>query len=378
MGTEGGSAALYAAGTEAALTRYRERARGWAVCGPLTAVAGGWVTFSPFDDGPTGYGGPGLLVVGLAAAALGLGALSAARRIEEALTSHPWTPVDAVEVSAARVPGAAPTLVVRDPASGEARPLTVRTVPWRRHLARPDAHGELWWCGTPDTGGVLTRPGGGDLLRATPVRGSAREVLIGRAPKAWPTARPTAAGPRTAPEPVREGGPLSPAEPVSADGPVDVPAGASAPARRRGAWRWVVVVGAVMLGFARLFEMSVADDPQVEVTVEERRPDGSCTVTWKDPFDSVLRSGPYPCAQHPGRPFDSGPETAHVVSYDPWKGELYNADREGTRAFVETRALKVLGAVTLGIGLAGGAGELLLRRRRAAADAVADRGAPRA
>ncbi|MFJ9807650.1 hypothetical protein ACIRTB_05430 [Streptomyces sp. NPDC101158] len=397
----GGSAALYEAGTGEALARYRERARGWAVCGPIAALVGAWPAFGPFGNGTSTFVGYGLLVLGLAGAALGFGALSGARRMEDALASGPWTPLPAVRVSAA------PALVVRDPASDETWPLTVRAVPWRRHLARPDAHGELWWCGTPDTGGVLSRPGGGELLRAVPVRGSSREALVERATTAWPPARPATGGPSAPGAPATAGaagiagppatagaagiadppataGAAGVADPPAATG-APTPAGApstagdapspaapaSVPATRRGGWRWVVVVGVVVLGFARLFEMSVADDPRVELTVESWRPDGSCTVTWTDPFDGVLRSGPYRCAQHPERPFGRHRETGHVVSYDPWKGQLYNADHEGTRAFVETRALKVLGAVTLLVGLAGGAADLLLRRRRSAVEARA-------
>ncbi|MFG3347537.1 hypothetical protein ACGF1Z_21010 [Streptomyces sp. NPDC048018] len=415
----GGSAALYEAGTREALTRHRERARGWAVCGPLTGLVGAWLAVGPFRTGPSTLVGIGLLVLGAAGAALGFGALSGARRMEDALAAGPWTPLPAV-----RVPRA---LVVRDPASGEIWPLTVRTVPWRRRLARPDARGELWWCGDPATGGVLSRPGSGELLRAVPVRGGAREVAAERATAAWPPARAGAGGtgapgtpaegdaPHTGGAPAGTDGPAhtnGPAGtngsahtngPAGADGPThtngpagtngpahtngpthtngpgtgtagDVPfpaASGSVPVRRRGGWRWVVVVGALVLGFARLCEVSVADDPQVELTVEAWQPDGSCTVTWTDPFDGVLRSGPYRCAQHPERPFERHRETGHVVSYRPWQGELYNAQREGTRAFVETRALKVLGAVTLLVGLAGGAADLLLRRRRSTREATA-------
>ncbi|MFI8824440.1 hypothetical protein [Streptomyces sp. NPDC053431] len=419
MGGTGGVAALCTADTEQALTRYRERARGWAVCGTLAAVGGAGGTVAPLVLGhPVGFGGPVLLAFGLVAAMIGFGSLAGARCMEDALTSRPWTPLRAV-----RVPGST-AVVVRDPASAETWPLTVRTVPWRRHLVRPDAHGEMWWCGNPEAGGALTRPGGGDLLRAQPVRGSAREALIRRATASWasqPTEKPPAAdatttatataGPAQPPADAAAGparpaadAPADPVEPAAhaptlagpaqplADTPAspadtarpatDAPASPIDPARpatdalplpaptppRRGVWRWVVAVGGVVLGFAVLCESSVADDPRVEVTVEARLPDGSCTVSWTDPFDGVRRTGPYRCAWHPRRPFgeeDEVRETGHVVSYGPWQGDLYNADGEGTRVFVETRALEVLGGVTLFVGLAGGADELRRRRRKA-------------
>ncbi|MER7517182.1 hypothetical protein [Streptomyces sp. NPDC126499] len=358
MGGDGGTAAFDVPGVPGALGRYRERARGWVVGGVLAIAVAAWQPAHRWGTVWAFAVAPVFLVLGLAAGAVGLRSLSLGRRMGEALRSGSWSAYPAVLVPRGPKPAG---VVLTDPVSGEARPLLVRALPWRRRLARPGAGGELWWCGAPGGGGVLTAPGGGGLVWAEPVReDGARGLRAGRAADPGREAPSGAVPP--GPDPVES-------------------------RRSRGVWRWVVLVGVLALGFARLCAESAKEDPRVEVLVLERGPGDSCTVAWTDPFDGRPRSGPFRCAPAPepgpepgpdvwSRPYD-GRQTGYVVSYGFWEGELYNADREGTSAFRDAEALRVLGAVTLLVGLAGGTAGLVTRRRFAGRAAVAPSGVSR-
>ncbi|GAA3393879.1 hypothetical protein [Streptomyces roseoviridis] len=352
MGGDKDGAAFDVPGTPEALGRYRERARGWVIGGVLALAVAAWQLAHRWGTlwGPVVA--PVFLVLGLAACAVGLRSLSLGRRMEHALRSWPWAAHPAVLVPLGPY---GTGVVLTGPDGAEPQPLLVRALPWRRRLLRTAPGGELWWCGVPGRGGVLTARRGGGPLWAEPVLGGrTRNRLLGR----------TAAGP----------GPDA-AEPPAAD-----PARGR---RRKGRWRWVVLVGLLALGFARLCTESAKEDPRVEVLVLDRGPGDSCTVAWTDPVDGRPKSGPFRCAPAPEPEPGLWPEpyedrqTAYVVSYGPWEGELYNARREGTSAFRDAEALRVLGAVTLLVGLVGGTAGLVTRRRLAGRTAVTPSGVSR-
>ncbi|UYQ63464.1 hypothetical protein [Streptomyces peucetius] len=93
--------------------------------------------------------------------------------------------------------------------------------------------------------------------------------------------------------------------------------------------------------------------------------DGHCVVRWTDPFDGHERTGPYHCDPDRGPLLDDW-ETGFVVSYGPWKGDLYNADWEGTRANHVVEAAGLTGLVLVPVSLIGGAIRWWTRRRRPA------------
>ncbi|MFF6780153.1 hypothetical protein [Streptomyces sp. NPDC012510] len=124
--------------------------------------------------------------------------------------------------------------------------------------------------------------------------------------------------------------------------------------RRRPLFRWVALAAAVVMSLGIAGSVAAERDPQVDLTVVAEDAQGRCTVTWSDPWSGDTRRGPFRC--DPGRdPILSDWETGFVVSYGPWKGDLYNADLEGTSANAVNDWLLVVGFLVLvGSGVAGG------------------------
>ncbi|MFJ4872150.1 hypothetical protein [Streptomyces sp. NPDC088757] len=339
--------ALDGAETAGALDRYRERA-GQSLVGGLVALVGGVVV--GVLPGPAWTGDVVAWAVGLgvALACVGAGALVTARRMRAVLAAGEWSAHAAVPV-ARRLHS--PAVVLASPATGELWPLTVVAVRWRRDAARPGPDGTLWWCGDPRTGGVLMRPHSGELFRAKPVRGGgARRRVVGRA--------------------VERGLPVS-AVSAAPSGPQSAAEGTAPPSKphrrnRRGRWRRLVLASVLVLAPAVPWGLASVDDPQIELTVLSEGPDGDCVVRWKDPWDGRERTGPFRC--DPDRdPLLARWETAFVVSYGPWKGELYGwvgDERHGSPAQDVTDGLAAGGALGLLAGLAGGGVSLWRRRRR--------------
>ncbi|WP_143204104.1 hypothetical protein [Streptomyces kebangsaanensis] len=100
--------------------------------------------------------------------------------------------------------------------------------------------------------------------------------------------------------------------------------------------------------------MAAERDPQVDLTVVQEDASGRCTVVWKDPWSGSKRRGPFQC--DPDRdPILWDFESGFVVSYGPWKGDLYNADLEGTPAYAVNGGLSFFGFLVLvGSGIGGG------------------------
>ncbi|MCX4981810.1 hypothetical protein [Streptomyces sp. NBC_00572] len=339
--------------TAGALERYRRRAVELTVSGVVViALAVGVGSLLP----GAWTSDAAALLGGLGAVALlgGLGARRIERRMRRVLGAGAWSAHAAVPVER---PWSSATVVLSAPESEEAWPLAVVAFRHRYDAVRPGPQGVLWWCGDPRAGGVLAPLGGGELIWAKPVRGrGARLRIVRRAGEAGLRGRPEPLQPQQ----MRQ----APKTPQAAK---THPASQSPQAqrvRRWGLWRWVVLVAAVAFGLGVYGTEASDGDPQVDLTVLSKQADGSCTVAWKDPFDGGRRTGPYRCATDLD-PVLEGWDTGFVVSYGPWKGDLYNADWQGTPAGTVNEVLGLGGIVGLLVGLGGG-GVSWWRRRPAA------------
>jgi hypothetical protein len=327
---------------------YRRRAGIWASAGTALFAAGvllgGFVPTDVFDD--LAAGAIGLSTV---MGSVGFGALVLARRMRRVLTTAPWRACAAVAVP--RTLHAA-TVVLTDPVSGDAWPLKVVAVRQRYGLADPGPVGVLWWSGAPGRAGVLAPPGGEHLIWAKPVRGRlTRRRLVRQAESLGLAGRPR---PRQ-PQPT---------------GKTSAGTGLTRPRRGPKVFRWVPLVAVLCLGLGIAGAYTSDHDPRIDLTVLSEESDGSCVVRWTDPFDGRQRTGPYHC--DPGRsPLLHDWETGFVVSYGPWKGDLYNADWEGTSANETVGAVGLTGLLLALVSLVGGA--MRWRRRRLPAEAIARR-----
>ncbi|GAB2814332.1 hypothetical protein GCM10027073_53150 [Streptomyces chlorus] len=134
-------------------------------------------------------------------------------------------------------------------------------------------------------------------------------------------------------------------------------------------FRWVVALGLVLFGASLAVYMTAPEDPetkQIDLTVLSEKPDGSCTVSWADPYAKVRRKGPYQCEPDrdpvlKGRAYD--PDTGHgwdtgwVVTEGPEKGDLYvpgQDDAEYDEGMDLSDDLIVLSVLVLIVGVIGG------------------------
>jgi hypothetical protein len=324
--------------TAEALERYRRRAA-------VAATAGTGLIVVAIVLGVGGFAGteslaPGAVGLGLALVCVGLGALVLSRRMRRTLSAYPWRTCAAVPVPRSLH---AATVVLADPATGERLPLKVVAVKQRYSLVDPGPAGVLWWAGDPLTGGVLAPPGGDELIWAKPVRGPrARLELVQQAEALGLSDRAVA----------------PPPPPAAVAGAAPATAGRK---RHRGVFRWVLLIGVVCLGLGTAGSNASDHDPQIDLTVLSEEADGRCVVRWTDPFDGRERTGPYHC--DPGRsPLLHDWSTGFVVSYGPWKGDLYNADWEGTRANHANEAAGLTGLALTPLALIGGAVRWWTRR----------------
>ncbi|MFE2939193.1 hypothetical protein ACFXKG_09055 [Streptomyces sp. NPDC059255] len=386
-GVEGGApraaVALDLPDTAEALTRYRARSGTW-TRGGLALLAGVVVVaLAAQGRGMTWPQEvlPSVCGLALFATGLGVGARRLARRMGHRLAGAPWTACAAVSVPRGLHAG---TVVLRDPVTGDLWPMAVVAVQQRYQLVEPGPGGVLWWCGDPRTGGVIAPPGGAELVWTRAVRGerarlrnvraAAEHGLLDRpvprqpqpAPRRYGrygsgAAAPSGAAGAAAPSAATPARPAPPVPPESS--PADSAFLAlTAAVRHRGVFRWVLLVGVIALGVGiASFEASMKD-PQIELTVIDERSDGVCAVRWTEPWSGAERRGTYHC--DPDRdPLLDDWETGWLVSYGPWKGELYDAEERGTIANDVNGAVFLAGAALTLTGLAGG-GLRLWRWRR--------------
>ncbi|MGA5146978.1 hypothetical protein ACPCSF_18340 [Streptomyces griseoincarnatus] len=145
--------------------------------------------------------------------------------------------------------------------------------------------------------------------------------------------------------------------------------------RRRPVFRWVTAAGLLLVVLGIVVWETGPDHPeleQVELTVLEEEPDGTCAVRWTDPYGAGQRTGPYRC--DPDRDpllkdtseFEWGSpgwDIGHVVAEGDLKGELYDPDVEtaADRAVAVSDALTVSGVLVTFAGLVCGGVRALIR-----------------
>ncbi|MEV6202518.1 hypothetical protein AB0M64_21435 [Streptomyces sp. NPDC051771] len=313
-------------------------------------------------------GWPGFLFAAVGLVAVGAGASSwpMLRRFRRVLGAGTWSAHAAV---AWADDWKGETVVLAAPDGGERWPLRVVASRQRWTPVRPVTPGVLWWCGDPLVGGVLALPGGGPLFWARPLRGEAvRRRVLEHSEETGLTASD-----------LRMPAPPVPATP----GPPDAVSAEAGAARRKefrrrltGRWRWVLVVSSVVLALAWQWTDADDADPQIGLTVVSEEADGSCVVRWKDPWDGRVRTGPFAC--DPARdPLLADWENAFVVSYGPWKGDLYGyvgGRRVGSDPYGTVEAMGLGSLSGLLVGLVGAWWSFWHRRarlRRVVRDAVA-------
>ncbi|WP_420037747.1 hypothetical protein ACN2WE_40800 [Streptomyces sp. cg28] len=134
-------------------------------------------------------------------------------------------------------------------------------------------------------------------------------------------------------------------------------------------FRWVVVLGLIIFGASFAVYATAPEDPetkQVDLTVLSEESDGSCTVTWADPYAKHRRTGHYQCEPDrdpllKGRAYD--PDTGHgwdtgwMVTEGSRKGDLFvlgQDDAERDKAMDLSDDLIGLSLVVLIVGVVGG------------------------
>ncbi|MFJ1550755.1 hypothetical protein [Streptomyces sp. NPDC088246] len=362
-------AALDLPGTAGALERYRASAWRWfggGAAGLFSAVfVIGWSVF------PTLGGLGGALLVG------GAVVRHRARRMRRVLGAGPWV----AHTSVALQRGSSGAVVVLSgPGPGELLPLAPSTAQWRFPLLNGPG-GVLWWCGDPRKGGVLAPPGGTELIWAKPVRSRRARSIAARPQVSGLHMRPAP------PQPQIAAGAAGAAGHAVITGHAGVVRAAEAAvpapvveARRRRPWwrgifRWVFVLGCLLMALATWWSAASDDDPYVGLTVIGERGDGRCAVRWTDPFDGQERTGLFHCARY--RASVEGYESGFVVSYPPFKGDLYDSELRGTPAFMVTDVVGFSGLALIAFGAVGGVVRLVvqgpLRSRRLPPHALPDR-----
>ncbi|WP_353946397.1 hypothetical protein ABII15_35565 [Streptomyces sp. HUAS MG91] len=141
-------------------------------------------------------------------------------------------------------------------------------------------------------------------------------------------------------------------------------------------FRWVVALGLVILGVSFAVYATAPEDPetkQVDLTVLSEKSDGSCTVSWADPYAKERRKGHYQCDPNrdpllKDRAYD--PETGHgwdtgwMVTDGSRKGDLFvlgQGDAERDKAMDLSDDLIGLSLVVLIVGVVGGSIRSLYR-----------------
>ncbi|MCQ4196335.1 hypothetical protein [Streptomyces parvulus] len=112
-------------------------------------------------------------------------------------------------------------------------------------------------------------------------------------------------------------------------------------------FRWFVTLGLVLVGCSVGVYLATPDYPereQVDLTVLNEAPDGTCTVRWTDPFERVEHTGPYQCDRYRPATFkapdyepgtDLGWDVGYVFAEGSQQGELYSlADDEDIEASI--------------------------------------------
>ncbi|WP_199806913.1 MULTISPECIES: hypothetical protein [unclassified Streptomyces] len=127
-------------------------------------------------------------------------------------------------------------------------------------------------------------------------------------------------------------------------------------------FRWVLTLGFVLFACAAGVYAAGTDDwpdtQQIDLTVIDEKPDGSCRVQWHDPFQERTREAAYHC--DPGRgdllkapqySAHEGWETGFLLTEGPERGNLEELAPEPTRP---EDVLLLLAIPLIALGLVGG------------------------
>ncbi|MBB1243141.1 hypothetical protein GL263_06110 [Streptomyces durbertensis] len=99
----------------------------------------------------------------------------------------------------------------------------------------------------------------------------------------------------------------------------------------------LALLGCALIAISANWEIRSSDDPFIELRVDGRDDDGSCVVTWFDPWADRFRQTDFQClpADHHDRLVedDDGLDYGWLVSYWPWRGtEVYTPHHNPTEA----------------------------------------------
>ncbi|MDI9832779.1 hypothetical protein [Streptomyces sp. KAU_LT] len=128
-------------------------------------------------------------------------------------------------------------------------------------------------------------------------------------------------------------------------------------------FRWVLTAGVVLFACAvGLYATGsgMPDVRQIDLTVLDEKPDGSCTVQWNDPYRHRTREASYRCdptradvlkaPRYDGS--DQGWDTGYMITEGPRRGNLWNLSTDDTPSRPEV--LLMLGTPLIAVGLVGG------------------------
>lgn len=128
-------------------------------------------------------------------------------------------------------------------------------------------------------------------------------------------------------------------------------------------FRWVLTAGVVLFAFAvGLYATGpgMPDVRQIDLTVLDEKPDGSCTVQWNDPYRHRTGEASYRC--DPTRAdilkaprYDGsgqGWDTGYMITEGPRRGSLWSLSTDETSSRPEI--LLALGTPLIAVGLVGG------------------------
>ncbi|MEU6532786.1 hypothetical protein ABZ869_26765 [Streptomyces sp. NPDC046928] len=128
-------------------------------------------------------------------------------------------------------------------------------------------------------------------------------------------------------------------------------------------FRWVLTAGVVLFTFAvGLYATGpgMPDVRQIDLTVLDEQPDGSCTVRWNDPYRHRTREASYRCdptradvlkaPRYDGS--DQGWDTGYMITEGPRRGSLWSLSTDDTPSRPEV--LLMLGTSLIAVGLVGG------------------------
>ncbi|MFB7999800.1 hypothetical protein ACFC4G_44325 [Streptomyces sp. NPDC056002] len=134
--------------------------------------------------------------------------------------------------------------------------------------------------------------------------------------------------------------------------------------RHRPFFRWILTLGVVLFGWSAYLYAAYPDTQQISLTVISEKPDGRCTVRWKDPYHDGgrRRETAYQCdpdrsallkPTHSILGTDHGWESGFMFTEGRHKGDL-EPSLDETDPYGLSDALALIGLALIATGLIGG------------------------